>query len=212
MSEAAVRERLRKQGWAAPGGFHDRLMRFLKLALPAGIGMLLAYLALAPLRKGPEISFILDKSKVDFAQERMRVQSARYRGQDNEGRLFTIDASSAVQATSRDPIVDITGMSAAIRLDKGPATIKAEKGRYDMEAEKIDVIGPIMFTAADGYRLQTRDVEVDLNQRQLQSRGRVDGRMPLGRFSADRMTADLPAREVTLDGRARLHIVQGGIR
>jgi lipopolysaccharide export system protein LptC len=174
--------------------------------------MLLAYLALAPLQKGPEISFILDKTKVDVARERMRVQSARYMGQDNLGRPFTIDAASAVQATSRDPIVDITGMSAELRLDRGPATITAEKGRYDMEAERVDVVGPIMFTAADGYRLRTRDVAVDLQERRLQSRGRVDGTMPLGRFSADRMTADLPSREVTLSGRARLHIVQGGLR
>ena len=212
MSEAAVRERLRKQGWAAPGGVHDALMRFLKLVLPALIGMLLAYLALAPLRKGPEISFILDKTKVDFAKERMRVQSARYRGQDDKGRPFTIDAASAVQATSKDPIVDILDMSAGIQLDKGPATMRAEKARYDMEAEKVDVIGPILFTAADGYRLQTRDVAVDLNARQFRSRGPVDGRMPLGRFSADRMVADLPSRDVRLEGRARLHIVQGGIR
>jgi lipopolysaccharide export system protein LptC len=212
MSEAAVRERLRKQSWAAPGSFHDSFMRLLKLALPAAIGMLLAYLALAPLRKGPEISFILDKTKVDFAKERMRVQAARYRGVDNKGRPFTIDAEAAVQATSRDPIVDITGMSASIRLDQGPATIRAEKGRYDMEAEKVDVIGPILFTAADGYRLATRDVAVQLDERRLQSRGRVDGRMPLGRFSADSMSADLPTRRVTLEGRARLHIVQGGLR
>jgi lipopolysaccharide export system protein LptC len=212
MSEAAVRERLRKQSWAAPGGFHDAFMRLLKIGLPAAIGMLLAYLALAPLQKGPEISFILDKTKVDVAKERMRVQSARYMGQDNLGRPFTIDAASAVQATSRDPVVDITGMSAELRLDRGPATITAEKGRYDMEAEQVDVVGPIMFTAADGYRLRTRDVAVDLQERRLQSRGRVDGTMPLGRFSADRMTADLPSREVTLSGRARLHIVQGGLR
>jgi lipopolysaccharide export system protein LptC len=212
MSEAAVRERLKKQGWAAPGSSHDFLVRFLKLALPAAIGMLLAYLALAPLKTGPDISFILDKNKVDVAKERMRVQSARYQGQDNKGRPFTLDASSAVQATSRDPIVDIQGMSASIRLDNGPATLRAQKGRYDMEAEKVDVIGPILFTAADGYQLQTRDVAVDLDERRLQSRGRVDGRMPLGRFSADRMTADLPTRHVTLSGRARLHIVQGGLR
>jgi len=212
MSEAAVRERLIKQRWAAPGGFHDALMRFLKIALPAAIGVLLAYLALAPLQKGPEISFILDKSKVDVAKERMRVQSARYRGQDNRGRPFTIDAFSAVQATSRDPIVDITGMSAALRLDQGPATIRADKGRYDMEAEQVDVIGPILFTAADGYQLRTRDVAINLEERRLQSRGPVDGTMPLGRFSADQMLADLPSRQVTLSGRARLHIVQGGLR
>jgi len=212
MSEAAVIERRRKQGWAAPGGFHDRLMRALKLVLPAAIGMLLAYLALAPLRKGPEISFILDKTKVDFAQERMRIQSARYRGQDNQGRPFTLDAASAVQATSQDPIVDVETMSAAIQLDRGPATIRADKGRYDMEAQRVDVIGPILLTAADGYRLETRDVAVDLGDRRIWSRGRVEGRIPIGRFEADRMTADLPSRQVTLTGRARLHIRQGALR
>jgi lipopolysaccharide export system protein LptC len=212
MSEAAVAERLRKQGWAAPGGLHDLIVRILKVALPSSIGVLLAYLALAPLQKGPEISFILDKRKVDVAKERMRVQSAQYRGQDDLGRLFTIDAASAVQANSQDPIVDIAGMAARILLESGPASIRADKGRYDMEAEKVDVIGPILVTAADGYRLQTRDVGVDLNTRRLESRGRVEGRMPLGRFSADRLNADLPEKQVVLSGNARLRIEQGGLR
>jgi lipopolysaccharide export system protein LptC len=212
MSEAAVRERVRKQGWAAPGGAHDFLVRFLKIALPMAIGVLLAFLAVAPLQKRQDFSFILDKNKVDVAKERMRVQAARYQGQDNRGRTFTINAESAVQATSRDPIVEIMGMSAEIALESGPATLRAGKGRYDMDAEKVDVTGPIIVTGADGYRLQTRDVAVDLNARQLQSRGRVDGRMPLGSFSSDRMIANLPEKRVTLDGNARLYIVQGALR
>jgi lipopolysaccharide export system protein LptC len=212
MSEAAVRERVRKQGWAAPGGAHDFLVRFLKIALPMAIGVLLAFLAVAPLQKRQDFSFILDKNKVDVAKERMRVQAARYQGQDNRGRTFTINAESAVQATSRDPIVEIMGMSAEIALESGPATLRAGKGRYDMDAEKVDVTGPIIVTGADGYRLQTRDVAVDLNARQLQSRGRVDGRMPLGSFSGDRMIANLPEKRVTLDGNARLYIVQGALR
>ena len=212
MSEAAIRERVRKQGWAAPGGLHDLLVRFLKVALPASIGVVLAYLAIAPLQRGQDFSFILDKNKVDVAKERMRVQKARYQGQDDKGRPFTIDAASAVQATSRDPIVDINGMSAEIRLESGPARIEAQKGRYNMDAERVDVIGPILFRAADGYRLETRDVAVDLNARSLESRGRVEGRMPLGSFSAGRMSADLPQKQVVLTGRARLHIKQGGLR
>lgn len=212
MSEAAVRERVRKQGWAAPGGAHDVFVRILKIALPALIGVLTAYLAMAPLQKGPEISFILDKNKVETTKERMRVQTARYRGQDDHGRPFTLDAASAVQVSSRDPVVDIRGMEARMALESGPARIQADRGRYNMEAEKVNVIGPILFSAADGYRLETRDVAVDLNKRTMASQGRVDGRIPLGRFSADRMTVDLPSREVTLSGRARLHIEQGGLR
>jgi lipopolysaccharide export system protein LptC len=212
MSEAAVRERVRKQGWAAPGGSHDLIVRLMKIALPAAIGVLTAYLALAPLQKGPEISFLLDKNKVELTKERMRVQTARYRGQDDQGRPFTLDAASAVQVTSRDPVVDLRGMEARIALENGPAQLQADKGRYNMEQEKVDVIGPILFSAADGYKLETRDVAVDLNKRTLVSEGRVDGRIPLGTFSADRMTADLADRRVVLTGRARLHIVQGGLR
>jgi lipopolysaccharide export system protein LptC len=212
MSEAAVKERVRKQGWAAPGGAHDFLVRLLKILLPTAIGVLLAYLALAPLQKGRDISFILDKNKVDVAKERMRVEAARYRGQDNKGRPFTIDASSAVQANSQQKIVDILGMSAEIGLDSGPATLRAGRGRYDIEAQKVDILGPIQLAAADGYRLATRDVAVDLSSQQLESRGAVEGTMPLGRFSANKLEADLPQKKVVLTGRARLHIKQGAIR
>lgn len=212
MSELARRERSRKQGWAAPGGAHDYLIRLLKFALPVAIGVVMAYLALVPLSKNRDLSFILDKDKVDVARERMRVQSARYEGLDDKGRRFTIDARSAVQPSSRDPIVDIQGMNARIALDGGPASIRAQKGRYNLDTQTVEVIGPILFTAADGYQLRTSDVGVDLNTRTMASNGRVEGQMPLGRFSADRMAVDLPDREVTLTGRARLHIVQGGIR
>ena len=212
MSELAQQERVRKRGWAAPGGAHDHLMGLLKLVLPVGIGVLMAYLAVVPLTKDRDISFILDKNKVAVAKERMRVQTARYRGQDDRGRPFVLDAKSAVQATSRDPIVDVLGMSAQIGLAEGPATFTADKGRYNLESEKVDIFGPVLFTASDGYRLQTRDVAVDLNTRTMTSSGQVQGQMPLGRFSADKMTANLPEKEVTLTGRARLHIVQGGLR
>lgn len=212
MSELAVRERVRKQGWAAPGGAHDRLVQFFKIALPALIGVLLAYLALAPLDRGQEISFLLDKNQVEVARERLRVQSASYRGRDDKGRPFTIDARSAVQASSREPVLDINGMAAQIALTDGPAVIRADHGRYNMDTQKVAVDGPVTFTAAGGYRLKTGDVAVDLNDKVMVGTGGVTGEIPLGHFSANRMIADLDQRKVTLIGDARLHIVQGHLR
>jgi lipopolysaccharide export system protein LptC len=212
MSELAARDRLRKQSWAAPGGSHDTVIGLMKIALPAMIGILMAYLAMAPLARTQDISFILDKNKVEVAKERMRVQSAQYRGLDDRGRPFRIAATSAVQATSRNPLVDIRGMSAEILLDDGPATLHADTGQYDIETEQVAVVGPILITGPDNYRLVTRDVTADLNHRTLASRGRVEGTMPLGRFTADRLDADLGERIVRLSGNARLHIVQGNLR
>ena len=212
MSELAERERRLKRGWAAPGGSHDHLIRILKLALPALIGVILAFLFFSPLEDKQEVSFLLDKDKVDTAEERLKVTAAQYRGQDDEGRPFVLSARSALQATSADPIVDIGGVTAQILLDNGPARLEAGRARYDMERDHVNVVGPITLTAADGYRLLTRDVNVDLRARTMRSRGAVEGRMPLGHFSADRLQASLPDRTVTLSGRARLHIEQGGLR
>lgn len=212
MSELAERERIVKRGWASPGGGHDAAIRLLKLALPVLIGLLGAYLVLAPLARDREFSFLLDKDKVDVAEERMRAEAARYRGLDDKGRPFTISAREAVQPTSREPIVDISGMAARIELEDGPASLRADTGRYNLDAQTVEVIGPLLFNAYDGYRLETSDVTVNLGSQRLVGDGRVVGRMPLGRFSADSMTANLAEQTVTLRGRARLHIVQGGVR
>src|SRR3546814_15256949 len=71
---------------------------------------------------------------------------------------------------------------------------------------------PVQFQTADGYRLTTRDVDIDMKARTMKSHGRVDGRMPVGTFSGDQLKADLSARTVTLQGRARLRIDQNGIK
>ena len=212
MSELAERELRVKRGWAAPGGSHDHVIRTLKLVLPAAIGVVLAFLAFAPLEEKQEVSFLLDKNKVETAEERLKVSSAQYRGQDDLGRPFLLSARSALQATSAEPVVDIRDMHAQILLDSGPARLEAGRARYNMDNDHIDVVGPILFTAADGYRMGTRDVVVDMRRRTLVSRGPVEGQMPLGRFSAGQLRVNLPDRRVELSGRARLHIVQGGLR
>ncbi|HYI48569.1 MAG TPA: LPS export ABC transporter periplasmic protein LptC [Allosphingosinicella sp.] len=212
MSIQADTERRQKRGWARPGGSHDKLVRTLKIVLPALIGVVLAFLFFAPLEEKQEVSFVLDKHKVETAEERLRLTQVTYRGQDDEGRPFVLSARSGVRQTSASQIVDIQDMNAQIQLEGGPARLEAGRAQYQMERNHVNVLGPITFTAADGYRIQTRDVNVDLGARTMRSRGRVEGRMPLGTFTAGGLQVDLPNRTVVLTGRARLHIVQGGLR
>jgi len=208
MSQLAEQQRRERRIWAANGSSHDRLIATLRIVLPMAVGVLAAFLALAPLTVGRDISFVLSKDRVDVASERMRVEHATYRGQNSKGEAFTLDAASAVQATSRDPIVHLTQLDATIQLQDGPATIRANQGRYDMDNQNIAIDGPVRFDSADGYHITTRDVFVDMDERMAHSRAPVDGTMPLGHFSADRMSADLERHIVRLDGHARLHIVQ----
>jgi lipopolysaccharide export system protein LptC len=212
MSDAAIRGRVIKQRWAVPGSAHDRLVRWTKVVLPSAVGILIAVLALAPLEKKGDVSFILDKKKVQNAQERMRVESARYVGSDDKGQKFEIAANNALQRSSDVPIVDISGMFAQLALEQGPLMIGANNARYNLDTQKVAIDGPVRVSGADGYRLATRDVIVDLKQRKLASSGPVSGAMRLGQFQAGQLKADLGSRTVVLDGGARLKIVQGGVR
>lgn len=212
MSELARRERAVKRGWARPGGFHDFLVRFLKIALPVGVAGFLAYLLLTPLSHNKEVSFLLDKKKVASASERLRTQAARYQGVDDNDRPFTVEADKAIQKTSQVPIVDITGVRAQMQLKQGPTTATADSGRYHMDQQTLDVDGPIHVVGAGGYKLETRDVTLDLNKHTLSGHSGVEGYMPLGRFTASNMNASLPDQHVTLTGRPRLHIDQGGLK
>jgi lipopolysaccharide export system protein LptC len=208
MSDLPI-SRTARQIWARPGSSHDWVIGISRFVIPMGIVGLAVVMILAPLAVRGDISFVLAKDNVAVAKERMRVTAATYRGEDGKGQPFELKAGSAVQASSRDPVVKLNDLSASITLADGPAMLMAKAGRYDMDREIVSIDGPLVFQSADGYRLATRDVAVGLKSRKIASGGPVDGRMPLGTFSAGRISADLQARTVVLDGRARLHIVQG---
>ena len=204
--------RSKRIGWALPGGTHDRIVRTLAVALPAGVGVLAAIMVFSPLSPRGEVSFLLDRTKVEMVADRLRVDSAMYRGQDNSGRPFSITAGSAVQHSAENPVVAMRELMARILLAQGPAVLSANRGAWDMRAQEVRVFGPMVFAAADGYRLTTSDVDVDIARQSMVSRGRVEGSVPAGTFSADRIVADLDARTVTLDGNARLRMTPGRMR
>ena len=209
MTEQADQIRDRRHHAALPGGLHDRVVRVLASVLPAGVGAMLAIMILAPLFPRGEISFLLDRTKVAITTERLRVEHAMYRGEDSRGRPFSVTAGSAVQRSARVPVVEMDDLAARILLTDGPAELKARDGSYDIAQNAVAVRGPVDFRAANGYRMTTSDVNIDLKSQQVSGKGGVAGAVPSGTFSADRIFADLENRTVALDGHARLRM-QGG--
>ena len=152
------------------------------------------------------------EESIRVAKERLKIQRARYRGADAKGQPFILNAGSAVQRSSAEPVVEINDLAAQIGLQDGPATLTAPTGRYDMESERMKVDGPIAFRGPNNYTLDTQDAVVDLKSRKLRSENAVTGTVSQGRFSADRLDADLEERTVTLRGNARLHVNPRGAR
>lgn len=212
MSDELIRIMSRRRQFARPGGSHDRLVAFLAKALPAGIGLIAAVMVLAPLSPRGEVSFLLDRNKVAVTRERIAVNDARYSGKDNRNRAFSVTAGSAVQRSAQIPQVAMENLVAQIALNDGPANIRAGRGVYDYNTEQMTVDGPVQFDAADGYRMTTNNVAIDIKRQRAVGGGGVAGTLPSGTFTAQRITADLENRTVVLEGGARLHMTPGKMR
>ena len=212
MTQLADDMRDRRKAFALPGGAHDKLIHRLNVILPAAVGVVAALMIITPLSPRGEVSFLLDRNKVEVAKDRLRVDNAMYRGQDNKGRPFSLIAGEALQQSVTVPVVKLSNLSARMLLSEGPAVLEASGGNYNINAERVAVDGVVRFTAADGYRMTASGVSIDMPTRRIVGTGRVEGAIPAGTFSADRIDADLGARTISLDGNARLHMAPGKLR
>lgn len=210
-TEQAAELRSERQHFAAPGGSHDRMVKFLAAALPMAVGVMAALMVITPLSPRGEVSFLLDRKKVAMIDERLRADKALYRGVDDRGRPFSLTAGEAVQRSSAEGIVRMRDLAAQLLLPEGPAQLVASAGQYNLITDLVAVPDTVRFTAADGYDMQLDGVLVDLPRRRVTGADGVSGTVPAGSFSADRLEVNLDARTVSLVGNARLRMIPGQV-
>jgi len=201
-----------RQHFAAPGGSHDRLVGILGKLLPMGVGVLAALMIITPLSPRGEVSFLLDRNKVAVIDERLRVDNALYRGQDDQGRPFSLTAGEAVQKSSDEGVVRMSDLVGRILLSDGPARIGSAGGAYNIENEIMSVPEEVRVSTADGYTLLATGVSIDLNTKQMVGEGSVEGAIPAGTFSANHLEVDIEKRTIALEGNAKLRMVPGKLR
>ncbi len=189
-----------------PGSSRDVVVNAAKWVLPGASLLLLAVLVALPLASTQEFSFLLSKDSAARAGERMRVQEATYRGETARGEPFEIMARSGIQKTSAVPVVVLDGLSAEIRQPSGPATVTAPRGEFFIEENRLIVSGPVVARSTSGFSLDADRIEVDINMSRVSTDQPVSGQLPMGAFKANRFSADVEGRHVTLSGGVSLRI------
>lgn len=206
MSELADRQREARRRSMMPGGPRDAVVAVAKWALPLASVALFAVLLILPMTATQEFSFLLSKDSAAKAGERMRMQEATYRGETSRGESFEIVAESGVQKTSAVPVVMLSGLSARLDQQQGPATVTAPSGEFFIEENRLVVDGPVVARSASGFSLDGNAIEVDINKNQVRTSEPVSGTLPMGQFSANAFAADLQGRSVSMTGGVKLRI------
>lgn len=206
MSDLADREREARRRSMLPGGPRDAFVAAAKWGFPVASTILFAILVVLPLSATQEFSFLLSKDSAARAGERMRMQEATYRGETSRGEAFEILAESGVQKTSAVPVVVLTGLSARIDQQQGPAIVTAPSGEFFIDQNRLVVNGPVVARSASGYSLDGHAIEVDIDKDRVSSTEPVSGTLPMGEFQANAFAADLEGRTVSMTGGVKLRI------
>jgi len=193
------------RGSVRPSG-RDRFVAIAKIALPAAAVALLATILIWPLTSAREFSFLLNKDKVAMSKERLRTDTAVYRGQTTAGEPFVIRAGGAVQRSSAVPVIELRALSADVRLPSGPAEVTAPGGRYEIARDLLIVAGPVRVRGAHGYALDGDEVRISLLDHSVATDRPVSGTLPLGAFRANSLRADIDGQRVHLGGGTHLRL------
>ena len=134
MSQEADQIRDRRRAFAAPGSPLDRAIRVLAVALPALVGAVFATMLIAPLSPRGEVSFILDRNKVDVAQNPAH-RLDRRAGVEHHPRL------AAERADELDGAVQVRAGLRVDRQDRRPGlgeggNIGIDRGDHQVDVER----------------------------------------------------------------------------
>jgi lipopolysaccharide export system protein LptC len=199
----------KRRAMALPGCRRELLLGTLGRFLPGAAGVVVAVMVVWPMFPHNSVSFLLDRNKVQVTENRMLIQRAAYRGNDNRGRPFELSAADAVQHSAQDPLVRMNDLIGTIALTDGPARLEAKQGNFDISRDQLSVPGQVRFQHAGGYDMHANQVLIDVRHQTVESKGSANGLIPSGNFSGDRMFANLDQHTIRLEGHARLRMTPG---
>lgn len=181
-----------------------------KRALPV-VG--LALLALVAL--WPEIVRQADNARLIYRRgfampESGVLTDARYRGEDDNGRPYTLTAASARQAGPER--IDLTAPVGDVALSGGGwAQVQARSGVYMQKAGQLDLSGEVTLYRDDGMVVTTDTATMDLKEGVVASGSKTHVEGPFGTLDAQGFTISERGQLAQFTGPGRL-VLNGGTR
>lgn len=174
---------------------HSRLVRFLKIAVPAtavaGAGVFVLLAVFNPF--APPTIVVPDPVKPQ-GEGILAVERPHLTGSNNRGQKYDVTATGGTQKVNVPGVVSLTGLKAVITAaDQSDATLSAAAGVFDTVGQILDLKGDVQVRSTKGYDAALKSATIDLKSSTV--------------TSTEPVTVNLSAGTISGNG---LSIVQGG--
>ena len=169
---------------------HSRVVRFLRLAIPASIAAIVAILLVATFFNPFRLiaAFPIDPGKISLSGTKIVMELPRLNGFTTDSRPYELTARAAAQDLTKPEILELKDLSAQVELKDGQhVTIKSLNGVYDTRGELLKLNDHITVNSTSGYVAHLSEATINVTSGNIVSENPVELKLPNGLLNANRM-------------------------
>jgi lipopolysaccharide export system protein LptC len=191
---------------------HSRMVRLLRVAVPAAVLLAMASIVLVsvinPFRILAPNNVPVDMSNLVVSGTKITMETPHLAGFSTDQRPYELWAKAAIQDLADPDHVELRTLRAKVMMeDKSTVTMDARTGFFDSKQQMLDLRKDIFLQSSTGYEAKLSQAYVDINKGTVTSDEHVDVKLLNGTLTADRLRIINSGEIVRFEGNVVMNLI-----
>jgi lipopolysaccharide export system protein LptC len=190
---------------------HSRMVRLLRVAVPATVLLALASIVLIQVFVNPfprVMNLPVDISNLVVSGTKITMETPHLAGFSTDQRPYEVWAKAAIQDLTDPDHVELRTLRAKVQMeDKSTVTMDARTGFFDSKQQMLDLRKDIFLQSSTGYEAKLSQAYVDINKGTVTSDEHVDVKLLNGTLTADKLRIINSGEVVRFEGNVVMNLV-----
>ena len=191
---------------------HSRMVRMLRVAVPATVAMAMAvilYIAIFnPFKITEIVKLPVDMSNLVVSGTKITMETPHLAGFSPDQRPYELWAKAAIQDLANPDQVELRTLRAKVMMeDKSTVTMDARTGFFDSKRQMLDLRKDIFLQSSTGYEARLSQAYVDINKGTVTSDEHVDVKLLNGTLTADKLRIINSGEIVRFEGNVVMNLI-----
>jgi lipopolysaccharide export system protein LptC len=190
---------------------HSRMVRMLRIAVPAVVGLAMAGLIAISIFN--PFRLLMKKLPVDMdnlvvSGSKITMESPHMSGFSPDQRPYEVWAKTATQDLNDPDHVELKVLRAKVlQEDRSTVTLDARTGLFDTKAQLLDLRKDIFLQSSTGYEARLSQALLDIGKGTVTSEEPVDVKLLNGTLTADKLRITEKGELVRFEGNVRMNLI-----
>jgi lipopolysaccharide export system protein LptC len=190
---------------------HSRMVRMLRVLVPAAVLLALASIVLIQVFLNPFKSALklpVDISNLVVSGTKITMETPHLAGFSTDQRPYEVWAKAAIQDLTNPDNVELQTLRAKVMMeDKSTVTMDARTGFFDSKQQMLDLRKDIFLQSSTGYEAKLSQAYIDINKGTVTSDEHVDVKLLNGTLTADRLKIINSGEIVRFEGNVVMNLI-----